>query len=414
MVSILNNIILTGTSIPASTVEGTKNIVKTVSDLSEKKDEYIAVTIANRGKSDERANATTIGAVGSAALWALKTGMYFRRKGASYGNSIIDWYMNSVKWYMDFVKKFKIGKIPVLGKGLGMAISLGCSVVSGGLLGYAIDLYSTAKNTIINGKISDIKSGVNGSWIQSSLKSMSRTLQGKEIIRNSIQKNDDGSVTVKFKGVNKEYNLTKKELKDASHSYITYKNEDKTKVTGFKKKFSKGDGDVLAFELAFEKYCKDVRARVIPEDENIPKSLFEFSDTGDLITTNGEPRQFYYLLTGKHAEKLSSMNENNDGIDQIYSKKGILNFVDKFKDNSYNYASEIRLHSDKNKNINIRDKYKIRHTIKNDNRYAIDGFDGKNITLADVDNTKEKLIVPIKNIEKYIREVNYVDLSDNS
>jgi len=320
--------------------------------------------------------------------------------------------MNGVNSYINFMTKHNIGKIPLVNKLLGVGTYLCSATLLGGILGYGFDQYSTAKNTKVNGKISNVKSGENGSWIQSGLKSLSATDEGKQIIKNSITKNDDDSITVKFNGINREYNITKKEMNDASRAYITYKSEDGQTVTGFKKKFSKGDGDVLAFEIAFEKYCKDLKDGIIPEDENLPKSLYKFFGNGDLLFTSGQPKQLYYLLTGKKSEK-HNITTKNDSITHLYEKKNILNFIEKYKLKPKNYAVEVTLNDETSKkdNLKICDKYHVIRQVPKGIRYTIEHSNGKTVTLANADKTKDKIYVPFKNIEKYITEVNYVDLT---
>lgn len=407
-----NNVVSNNTSVSNSLVStiNKTNIVDTYTDLSEKKDEYVAVMLANDNKTDKRASATVIAANFSAMLAVIKSGIHFVRKGKAYKNPIIDWFMNGADYYINFIKKHKLSMGTAHTKMLGYcAYILGSSAI-GGALGFALDWYSTAKNTMVNGKISNTKAGENGSWIQSGLKSLSATPTGKKIIKDSIYKKHNGDIVVKFNGIERAYIISKKELKDASHEYITIKNEDKTLVTGFKKKFSKGDGDVLAVEVAFEKYCKEVNAGLVNEDKNLPKSKFNFTEKGDVLTYNWDASQLYYLFTGKPAEKLSINNPNNDGIDNIYSKKGIKNYLENIKKYPHFYASEIMLHDNSSPIFKTYDKIRGVQTVKNDTKYIVENLNGKTVILANANKTKEKMIVPLKNVEKYISEVNYVDL----
>ncbi|GEM_PF-3618631 len=396
---------------PVAATSGT--LVDVYNDLSEKKDNYIAVTLANDSKTDERASATKIGAAGSFVIGAAKLAINIARKGKTYKNPVLDWFMNGANFYMKWANKLNLGRSPIVNKYLGAAAYIASATTIGAGLGYGIDKYATAMNTKVDGKISHVQSGVNGSWIQSGLKSLVATDEGKQIIKDSIHKNDDDSVTVKFNGINKDYNITKKELNDASRSYVTYKSADGQTVTGFKKKYSKGDGDVLAFEVAFEKYCKDVKDGKVAEDENLPKSMYTFSDKGDLIFTSGKPQQLYYLLTGKQATR-NNPAENKDALMSIYDKENLKNFINDYKLHPNNYAVEFTL-KDENKNdkqnLKICDKLHIMHAVKNGSRYAVEHFDGKTAILTNADKTKDKMIVPLDNIEKYIAEANYIDLT---
>lgn len=387
-------------------------IVDQYNKFSEKKDEYVAVMIANDKKSDKRASATAIGAYGSLLWTFVKLGINTARRGKAFKNPVLDFFLNGVNYYKNFMQKYNIGRIPILNKALGIGTYIGVGIAYGAALGYLFDLYGTARNTIVNGKISNTKSGVNGSWIQSGLKSLSATDEGKELIKNSIRKNDDKSVTVRFNGVDKEYTITKKELKDASRSYVTYKSEDGQNVVGFKKKFSKGDGDVLAFEVAFEKYCKDVNSGLIKEDKKLPKTMQSLSDTGDILYTNGSAAQLYYLLTGKDAKTINLENKNLDEIMKLYTKTNIRHFKEDFKSCPENYAVEMTLkHPEDKKELLIRDKFKILHRLNSNKPYTVVDANEKYIILANAEQTDDKIVVPFSNVEKYISEVNFVKLS---
>ncbi len=96
----------------------------------------------------------------------------------------------------------------------------------------------------VDGEIDDFKQGESGDcWLLSGLSSLRSTSWGRNIIKNSIIMNQDNTITVLLKGssVNqKEFKITEDELQIAENS----------------SKYSSGDLDVLAMELAVEKYRK--------------------------------------------------------------------------------------------------------------------------------------------------------------
>ncbi len=61
---------------------------------------------------------------------------------------------------------------------------------------------------------------------------------GKQIIKDSIENNGDGTYTVNFKGVDKSYTFTSEDLDKARESNI----------------YSLGDDDVLLMEVATEAF----------------------------------------------------------------------------------------------------------------------------------------------------------------
>ena len=102
----------------------------------------------------------------------------------------------------------------------------------------------------INGLIDEtVMQGETGDcWLIAGVKALCRTEKGRQIIKNSIIPNKDGSVTVKFAGAGKSYTLTKEEIDAGSKSDL----------------FSKGDKDMLVIELA----AKKLFAEKLLNDEN--------------------------------------------------------------------------------------------------------------------------------------------------
>jgi hypothetical protein len=77
-------------------------------------------------------------------------------------------------------------------------------------------------------------------WLLASIKAISNSPKGLKILNDSIKVNNNGSVTVTLKGVNKTYTITKEELENNIQ-------------------LSSGDGDIRALELAVNKYIEEER-----------------------------------------------------------------------------------------------------------------------------------------------------------
>lgn len=276
------------------------NVMDTYDTVMEKKDDYIAVNIANRTNSGKRAGATIIGAA-SGILSALGMfGLYaLFKKSPKLNNKLIDKFI--VKKIDKWIERGKVLKpdssrfTQIL---TGTYMKVIYSMLTGAATGFGWSVYKKIKNTYINGKISHTRKGAQADWVAEGLEDIYKTDSGKALIRNSIVKNPDKSVTVKFNGINREYTITKEELKEASKTYLSETdNEGKTK--SFKRKYSKGDGDVLAFELAVEKYSKDVLTKQVPYNPDVPLTIRIISKEGDILNTGGTKEGMYYLLTGK-------------------------------------------------------------------------------------------------------------------
>ena len=92
-----------------------------------------------------------------------------------------------------------------------------------------------------NGKIDgNFGQGLVGDcWLMSTIKGLANTPKGLKILNDSLRVDNDGNVFVTLKGANKTYKITKEEIE-----------------TG-KSKYSNGDADVRAIEIAVEKYMKE-------------------------------------------------------------------------------------------------------------------------------------------------------------
>lgn len=76
-------------------------------------------------------------------------------------------------------------------------------------------------------------------WLLSAIKSLSINPKGQEMLNDLISLDDKGNVTVKLKGVDREYTIPKEELEGANE-------------------FAQGDLDVRAIEIAVNKYLHEI------------------------------------------------------------------------------------------------------------------------------------------------------------
>lgn len=105
-------------------------------------------------------------------------------------------------------------------------------------------IYETIQKDIekqgISGEIDeDFSQGdIGDCWLLASIKSISYTPKGQEILKNCISVNEEGAIAVTLQGVGKTYIISRDEFKE-------------------NKNYSQGDGDVKAIEIAMEKYMKE-------------------------------------------------------------------------------------------------------------------------------------------------------------
>lgn len=406
-----------GTNIITSNI---KDVVDKYSNVMEKKDNIAAITIANHRRNKERASATTIGAtigvaqgVGLAGVYHLANKFPILKKCPP-----IKWMHSQIdNWIKDLVKsnnsRGHIVKNPVVSGVLGKITML---ALTGGAFGYMADFYKTYMNTRINGKISNTQQGITGDcWVLSSLNSLSYTKEGRQAIKECIQKNKDNSITVKLKGINKEYNISKKELKEASRAYEADIDID-GKVQGYFKKYSKGDGDVLAFELAFAKYRQDLKDGNIQENLKHPSYAYDVIKNSDYPINGGTSNQVYYLLTGKKSCQISMTNATktpayeNLNILSMYSKSKINEFIDDFSKNKEKYNATFNI---KESNT-IKDSKNKDFKLSSKHLYAIKSINDKNVIITDPHNSRKTKEIPIETFKRNLNSLFYTKLSEEN
>ena len=117
-----------------------------------------------------------------------------------------------------------------------------------------------------------------------SLESLSNNPKGRKIIKNSITDNKDGTYSVNFKGINKVYTFTKKEIQEKRESEI----------------YSRGDDDVLLLEMAFEKFRTEANAGKLVLPNNAPDNITNCCENQLFELDGGNFSQVIYLLTGNN------------------------------------------------------------------------------------------------------------------
>lgn len=125
-----------------------------------------------------------------------------------------------------------------------------------------------------DGKIDNsFQYGVGDCWLISVIQGFARNQKGLEIIEKSLSVDENGSIIVHLKGPNKKYTFTNEELNNALKS----------------KNYSYGDKDVLAIELAVEKYYLEQHSA--GNFSNTRENANYFSFTRGLIADFSKPEK---------------------------------------------------------------------------------------------------------------------------
>ncbi len=160
------------------------------------------------------------------------------------------------------------------------------------------------KNKImLDGKVGNFRQayGVGDCWLLAPIIALNNTEAGKEVLKNLIKPQEDGTVKVRLEGVNKEYTISAKEIRRN------------------KPVLAQGDDDVVVIELAVKRYRRE-----LINSGNFTKKLDpSYKDYCALCIeenplASGNTDEAIFLLTGKKPTAVSYTKEQ-------FSDKDILN-----------------------------------------------------------------------------------------
>ena len=226
---------------------------------------------------------------------------------------------------------------------------------------------------------------INDCWVLAGVTALSYSEKGQEILNKAITHNDDGSVTVKLVGGNKEYTFSAEEI--ALNQY-----EDG------EKSYSEGDTDMNILEMAFAKYRKEniqnKEASIYPFDRAHNKSI---GTTENDPLNNGMTDEAVYLLTGTKAEYwLDPRVINADGLGE--------KLLDKLQNNPDDYAVVC---SFKGEDESITDG-----TITNKHVYSIKSVDDDNVYVVNPWDTSKTITYPRDEFMENVNDISLTDLEE--
>ena len=226
-------------------------------------------------------------------------------------------------------------------------------------------------NITPNGKIDEnFEQGYTGDcWLLAAIIAINNNPKGKEILNNSIKINEDESITVHLKGVDKKYTISKEEL------------ENNTQL-------ATGDLDTRALEIAFDKYFQDMRG---------------VNDSPDI---NGNQVFIAYeILLGKSIDPNSIGNSGNfrynkeveitdDKIDNFNDSNLIIAVSSNADQDQYIYKSER--------------EHKI--TLYTSHAYAVKGSDENFVYLINPHDTGNVISVPREDFKNFFNKIHEISL----
>ena len=218
-----------------------------------------------------------------------------------------------------------------------------------------------------NGYIDNpIAQGITGDcWLIAGIENLSYTELGAKYLHNSLNVNENGDIEVHFRGPNLTYTITPKELSEANGKYTL---------------LSSGDDDMLIFELAVDKFRKDLYEDKIKIDKSLPSYFYYTDKVGYNYLTSGEIRQAYWLLAG--IEDSIVAHDNKNDID---------NLINKFINNKETSLMSVSFEKERT----IKDINNNEITLLDSHEYGIKDIKEGNITLINPYQNIKEIIIPI-------------------
>lgn len=221
-------------------------------------------------------------------------------------------------------------------------------------------------------------------WLLCGVNALRTTEEGREIIKNSIQYNNDGSVTVNLKGVNKSYTITAEEIAAKEYSDTS-------------KHYSSGDDDMNILEMAIEKFRR----------EKIVNGTAEVGSR-DLAVTIGQNTTETDPLSGGLADEaiyyLTGINSDYGHSKDTQERKKEL--LDKYlaSDKSSMVATISFLDKDES----------VDKDIVTGHGYSIAGADDEYVYVVNPWNSSKQIAYPIDKIGDNIMQISLTELNEEN
>ncbi len=235
----------------------------------------------------------------------------------------------------------------------------------------------------VNGEIDDSRQGQQGDcWLLSGLNSLSYSEKGREIIKNAIKNNEDGTYTVDFKGIDTEVTITKEDIAAARRSG----------------KYSSGDDDVLLMELATERVMDKIRDG---EMDDVPEFLEEAAGDGDSSIWAGSLRDIIFLLTGDNTKYAVDEDKMSEMLDEL-------------ENNPENYAMTTSFDGTENGgSYTVQDVNGKPVELVTNHAWSVKSVSGDTVTIVNPWDSSIEYTIPKSEFLKHAKGVEYYNFDDD-
>lgn len=240
------------------------------------------------------------------------------------------------------------------------------------------------KNTK-DGRIRHTSQGQIGDcWLLSGVNALSYNEIGREILKNTLEYQDDSTI-VHFKGAG-DYEITNKELENALN-------------------YSTGDDDMVILELAIEKAYEDICDNKVIYEDSAPipskNSLLDDLKEADTTLHGGETKEAIYLISGK----TSNTTKNKDDFEK---------YLNEFQNNKDLILNASICNDSKDTVIELKDISGNTIQFGNPHAYAVIKSNNKYIMLSNPWNSGNRIILDRKTFIDNFDKMSVCDLSSNN
>ncbi len=229
----------------------------------------------------------------------------------------------------------------------------------------------------------------NDCWLLSGVNALMTTKWGREVINDSIKKDEHGNITITLKGAdNKQIQVSPKELAQAKASGL----------------YSEGDDNMIALEIAINKYKEEIQPRT-----NIGKEI------NGLAINWGEGYDLFHLLTGKNVSRSAGMEIGYNHPEYVQKGFNVDKALDTMRDNPDEVAMVVSFRS----SGSPFEKFVVDGVeLSPKHAYSVAGIekgaDGKEyVVIVNPRNSGERLKISRESFTNYLDKADAVSNSDN-